>query len=50
MNEVNPVLFPQTGIEKDTQDMDLRDWFAGQALGGLLAAKTDVWEGAIYTA
>ena len=50
MNEINPVLFPQTGIDEDTQGMDLRDWFAGQALGGLLAAKLEVWEKAIYTA
>ena len=39
-----------SGIDEDTQGMDLRDWFAGQALGGLLAAKLEVWEKAIYTA
>ena len=37
----NPILFPRDEADEDTHGMELRDWFAGQALIGLLVANTE---------
>ena len=37
----NPILFPRGENDDDAHGMELRDWFAGQALVGLLVADTE---------
>ncbi len=37
----NPILFPRGENDEDTHGMELRDWFAGQALIGLLVANKE---------
>ena len=37
----SPILFPLSENDEDSHGMELRDWFAGQALIGLLVANTE---------
>ena len=41
-NDRNPYAFPAHGPDDEFNGMTLRDWFAGQALAGLLAGQWNV--------